>query len=404
MFVTFVLLFFCISGLFAIVFNSVSASKIVADSWNTKTPMNQTRYNLGVVTVDGKIYAIGGYTTEYATDENNFGAILVDVKERYEPLTRPVKQSTPDNMPNTILVGVNECYDPVSDTWITLSPIPTPKAGFAIATYQSLIYCIGGENHANTVEVYDTTTNSWSTKASIPSNTTNECHLHASVVDNKIFVIDEGDLRLFMYDPKTDVWAEKTRVLAKDVAWGNSIVLVTMDDKLLVIGEFYSGSTYSYERKVMVYDPKTDVWSELQSTVIDTLHDAAGAATTGCYVPQRVYFLGDAGNYVYDPVGNAWSTIKDLPINRKCFSVAVVDDTLYVIGGYAMHIASDGFGSIGIARSISLNEQYIPFDHSTATSIFSLNNVVIFALILSVGFVCIITFFYYRQRKKSHVI
>ncbi|MCL1970209.1 MAG: hypothetical protein FWF66_01940 [Candidatus Bathyarchaeota archaeon] len=42
-------------------FSSVSASELVENSWNTKAPLSQARASLGVVAVDGKIYAIGGY-------------------------------------------------------------------------------------------------------------------------------------------------------------------------------------------------------------------------------------------------------------------------------------------------------------------------------------------------------
>jgi hypothetical protein len=45
------------------VYTSVLALELVEDSWNAKTPMSQARANLGVVAVEGKIYAIGGYTT-----------------------------------------------------------------------------------------------------------------------------------------------------------------------------------------------------------------------------------------------------------------------------------------------------------------------------------------------------
>jgi len=90
------------------IFSSVSSSsELVEDSWNTKTPMSQARSGLGVVAVDGKIYAIGGRT-------------------------------------ETGFVGTNECYNPKTDKWITLKPMPTPRRSFAIAEYQDKIYCIGG--------------------------------------------------------------------------------------------------------------------------------------------------------------------------------------------------------------------------------------------------------------------
>jgi hypothetical protein len=62
-FVSFLLAFFFISGSFATVFSSVSASELVEDSWNTKQPMSQARANLGVVAVavDGNVLFRFGY-------------------------------------------------------------------------------------------------------------------------------------------------------------------------------------------------------------------------------------------------------------------------------------------------------------------------------------------------------
>ncbi|MDR2720192.1 MAG: hypothetical protein LBC03_05275 [Nitrososphaerota archaeon] len=89
-FLVFVLLFFFVSGSFTVVFSSVSASEVVEDSWNTKKSMSQARYGLGVVAVEGKIYAIGGATSLNTYDGSMGG-----------------------------FVGTNECYDPTSDTWTT---------------------------------------------------------------------------------------------------------------------------------------------------------------------------------------------------------------------------------------------------------------------------------------------
>ncbi|MDR0797184.1 MAG: hypothetical protein LBE70_00475 [Nitrososphaerota archaeon] len=92
------LVFFLISGLFVTAFKPVSASGLIENSWNTKKPMTQARTGLGVVTVNDKIYAIGGATVD--SD-----------------------------------VGTNECYYPETDTWVTLTPMPTPRRDFAIAVY-----------------------------------------------------------------------------------------------------------------------------------------------------------------------------------------------------------------------------------------------------------------------------
>ncbi|MCL1976735.1 MAG: kelch motif-containing protein, partial [Candidatus Bathyarchaeota archaeon] len=96
-------LFFFTSGTFVVAFNPVSASELVEDSWNTKAPMSEPRGGLGVVAVDGKIYAIGGQT-------------------------------------NDGYVGTNERYDPKTDKWITLASMPTPRDHFAMVAYEGNPY------------------------------------------------------------------------------------------------------------------------------------------------------------------------------------------------------------------------------------------------------------------------
>ena len=78
--------------------------------WINKAPMNQPRAGLGVVAVDGKIYAIGGATTPHIGN----------------------------------LLSINEQYDPTTNTWTIKPSMHTPGAYFAIAAYQHKIYCIGG--------------------------------------------------------------------------------------------------------------------------------------------------------------------------------------------------------------------------------------------------------------------
>ncbi|MDR2707814.1 MAG: hypothetical protein LBB87_03595 [Nitrososphaerota archaeon] len=191
------------------VFSSVSALDLVEDSWTVKTPMSQARAGLGVIAVEGKIYAIGGYTVfNTAFDGRGF-------------------------------VGTNECYDPVSDTWVTLKSMPTARSNFAIATYKGKIYCIGGEAidekaallDCRVTEVYDVAKDSWSTKTSPPFEGKNH---PASVVDGKIFVITE--YAVFMYDTAADVWTEKNR--SHVIPMVDDAYSIVVDDKIIVTNVF----------------------------------------------------------------------------------------------------------------------------------------------------------------------
>jgi len=75
--------------------------------------------------------------------------------------------------------GTVEAYNPATNTWTTKAPMPTPRQGHAVAVVNGRIYAIGGWGgwpDLSTVEVYDPATNTWATTvpvtpATIAANT-----------------------------------------------------------------------------------------------------------------------------------------------------------------------------------------------------------------------------------------
>jgi hypothetical protein len=317
--ISLILVFFFVNGPFVAAFNPVSDAELVADTWNTKTPMSQARDSLSVVAFDGKIYAIGGQTND------GYG-------------------------------GTNERYDPKTDTWITLTPMPTPRINLAIAAYQGKIYCISGgicpENdskigahwRSNVVEIYDIATNSWSTAKSPASFTGSG---QARVVDDNIFVIVGNALH--RYDPNTDVWSKTDAPL-----FLFQLTSAVVNNKIVLIGNIItemtppSGAPIQYALKTMTYDPETDVWSEgkTENSLISNADYAI--ATTGVYAPQKIYiFSGTNNNLVYDPTTDNWSTAKETPNDIGVNGVVVVDDVLYVISSTeTMQYIPIGYGTL----------------------------------------------------------
>lgn len=97
--------------------------------WNAANPMPSPKYQFSAQTVRGKIYCIGGYSTGFAPDENNY------------------------------------VYDIAAGTWSTLTPMPIAVGDYASGVYRdSLIYYIGGFDGGgdqNLVQIYDTYTDTW---------------------------------------------------------------------------------------------------------------------------------------------------------------------------------------------------------------------------------------------------
>jgi hypothetical protein len=83
-----------------------------------------------------------------------------------------------------------EVYDPVTDTWTTKAPMPTARVTFsATSAVNGIIFVIGGasgEIAFSTVEAYDPETDTWTEKTSMPGARTG---LATSVVGEKIYAI-----------------------------------------------------------------------------------------------------------------------------------------------------------------------------------------------------------------------
>ena len=133
-----------------------------------------------------------------------------------------------------------------------------------------------------------------------------------------------------------------------------------------------------------IYDTETDTWSYGASIPTNLSHAAAGAIT-GEMASIRIYVLGGFIsfdyeavnlNYVYDPVGDVWSLGTSMSTPRYSLDVAVMNDTLYAIGGRP-----------DTANFLAVNEKYTPIGYipefpSWSILVFGLSVV----LILSVSF------------------
>lgn len=327
----FFLIFVLSAATFLLTVKPTSAAS--QDTWTTKASMNVARFGLGVAVWEGKIYAIGG--------QGNVNA---------EPLS------------------VNEVYDPASDTWGFKASMPTARSGFGIAVYQNKIYCIGGminwaqgtvSSGAN--EVYDPATDTWSTLSPMP---TARYGVEACVLGGKIYLIGGDSYAVEVYDPMTDTWTTKTSIPnapGRDRAW--SCALIVFENKIHVIGAAPFANSHQ------IYDPTTDSWS-IGTPVIAGYVYASAAATTGENAPEQIYVFGassiwwnldhlpDVESQSYDPTTNSWTVGSSVPSKRIDFGSVVINDIIYTIGGF---IPTYG----NMINVSALNQQYIPLEYGT---------------------------------------
>jgi N-acetylneuraminic acid mutarotase len=326
----------CVLVLLVCVFEPAFA--VSADSWVTKAAMVHARAYLGVASVNGKIYAIGG-------DEGSE--------------TGNCKTGT--SMTNNA-VPYTEEYDPALNVWTSKADMPTARALLGTAVYGGKIFCIGGYNGAignlNTEyydvganEAYDPATDTWLTLAPLP---TPRYKAATNMVNGKIYVIGGHTMtNLYItlnvtevYDPTTNSWTTKTPAPLPVGSYASAVI----DNKIYVLG---TNPDTNWQMNLMVYDPSTDSWTTKGKTPIG--YAATAAATTRC-----IYYFDENRTDIYDSASDTWSSGTPSPTTRLIAKAAVVDDTIYLIGG-----RTGQWGYITLMYPTTLNEQYTPFSYGT---------------------------------------
>lgn len=328
-----------------IVMPAFSSIDISENMWVSKAPMQQARGELGVIAVNGKIYAIGGTTTEGGW-----------------PYTGGI-------------VATNEEYDPATNRWTFKQPMPTPRKNFGIAVYDNKIYCIGGEEIyrnesraplTNVNEVYNPATDTWETKEPMP---TPRSALRANVVNGKIYLIAGHDPNVHfkpgasthneVYDPSTDSWSTKQPIPDPIGNYGSAV----FGDKIYIIGGYAEVPWPRFDLN-QIYDTTNDGWS-YGTPLSEDFASAVCAVTTGLMAPKQIYVFGEKTVLSYNPSNDTWTSGSDIPTGRGGSGVAVVNDFIYVIGGET----ADGIpfsADPPTLKKYSTNEQYAPIGYGTS--------------------------------------
>jgi len=290
---------------------TASVSLGVVDTWTQKADMPTARIGHATSTVNGKVYAIGGYARAGAP-------------------------------PQTTV----EEYDPATDIWITKAPMPTALAGLSSSVVNGKIYAMGGFKGMGasfaTMVMYDPVTDSWTNKADMP---TPRQFLSTSVVDGKIYAIGGGKRVAWAdfyqtveaYDPSTDTWTQKADMPTPRVFLSTAVV----DGKIYAIGGALVSRTYI--STVEEYDPATDTWT--RKADMPTPRGNLCTAVIG----GKIYAIGGgitplslSAVEVYDPATDTWTIEDDMPEARAFLppNAGVVDGRIYVIGGSATNAGS----------------------------------------------------------------
>ena len=198
------------------------------DTWTQKAPIPQGCFWASAVSVNNKIYVMGG-GHPYPGQKYNF------------------------------------IYDPIEDTWTRGADLLVGRMYHSAASVGTKIYIIGGQNGDGTTEwyfeEYDTEKDTWTRKTNIPNNLAWYC---GAVGDGKYFYRIAGGGapagltrdNVDRYDTEIGIWKEMNNFPIANHAPS----VVNFHGQIIVTGGYSLGK---YLDSVWTYLPDTDSWESM---------------------------------------------------------------------------------------------------------------------------------------------
>ncbi len=224
------------------------------------------------------------------------------------------------------------------DTWRTKAAMPTPRGYASTEVIDGIIYVFGGFAIVNqtptaldAVEAYDVSTDTWSTKASLPLA---RYGAFSGAVGGVVYLLggagaNGGNLnRIDAYDRSSDGWSGKAP-MPDTRYWPAS---TAFNSRIFALGGGVNGGTPNS----VSYDPAGPTWTS--KAVMPALRYGAATAVVSGVVYVAGGLNGGYDNpgdvYAYDLAGDSWSTKASLPTARGYACGAQVSGTVYVFGGF----------------------------------------------------------------------
>lgn len=244
--------------------------------------------------------------------------------------------------------NLTRIYDIDSDSWsfATPGPLPTRSEG-AAATHGGHLYAVGGRSGGplSDLDRYTAATDTWVSLADMP---TARRGLGAAVVGNALYAIGGstgtapcGGSPLAMverYDIDTDTWSTRAPLPSPR----SDLAAVAHGGKIYVFGGCLG--TFAAINNVDVYDPVTDTWSTAPADMPTARSSMYGAGAKG----NRIYVIGGQDGFVqlttnefYTVPADTWSADAPMPSPRAEMGVVSHGGRIYTVGGGLFGASSD---------------------------------------------------------------
>jgi len=235
-------------------------------------------------------------------------------------------------------------------------------------------YLLGGRENAKTVDIYDYSSNTWtSLSGSLPFEFN---HFQAVEYQGLIWVIgafgDNGfptevpEEFIWIFNPATKEWIKGLEIPSERQR--GSAGLVVYNDKFYIVGGNSDGHNGGAVAWFDEFDPATGTWTPLVNAPRARDHFHAAVVGDNLYAIGGRLSGGNGGTFkpvipevdVYNFTTATWSTLpsnKNLPTPRAAASVVNYDEKLLVIGG---EVDNEIVYGENISGALKITEEYDP--------------------------------------------
>lgn len=302
--------FIILLSLFTLAISSIAFADAVY--WTRKADMPNARMGAATGVVNGKIYILGG-TTAPGFSQNQVSTV--------------------------------EMYDPSTDSWETKQSLCAPRAAAGEVTHNGTIYVVGGNGPSgavSTVMAYNTANETCTVVGNLQVA---RRFADAALLNGKIYIVGGCDAdgavlnTIEEYDLMTNTSTIKATLPAPRAFAG----VVRVSNKIYIIGGV--DSNFNPVNTCWEYDPSTNLFTAKSPMPVAKAGGIKGATV----INGKIYFAGGftsnalppsectSNVFEFDPsagTGGTWEVVSSMPTARFGASAEIVNNTLYVMGGY----------------------------------------------------------------------
>ncbi|WP_438039012.1 kelch repeat-containing protein [Sorangium sp. So ce128] len=257
-----------------------------------------------------------------------------------------------------------ELYNPTTNTWTSAPDMPVDRTWHTMTLLgNGKVLVVGGFEDVSALEsaaLYTPATNTWSSMGPTGFDFARTSHTATLLQTGKVLVAGgnpnggNGEAPTALFNPSTNIWS--TAGLMVVPRWAHTATLL-QNGKVLVTGGRRT-SNDSYTKTAEIYDPMTDGWTAASDMSAARADHTATLLASGDVL---VVGGGDASSYlstteIYHPASNAWSAGPAI-IARSMHDATRLNDGRVLIAG--------GRNGAGMLRSTQV---YSPVSNTWTTT------------------------------------